>query len=108
MREITGDRHISSLPSQSCGPKVYTKACAPDRNRAIFIQVGVGGNVVILVADVALYAAEIDETRLFDQVIALLRRRRDQIDMDVGTIDSEGISANASNQINVICSSNPQ
>jgi len=73
---------------QSSAAEIHAEACAPDLNRPILIQVGVGGNVVILVADIAFHRTEIDEARLFDRVVAFFHLGRDQIDMDVGTIGS--------------------
>jgi hypothetical protein len=57
---------------QRGGSEIYSKARAPDGDMFILAQVGVGRDVVILVAFVAFHRAHVDEASSFDRIAALL------------------------------------
>jgi len=73
---------------QWCGAKVDAKPGAPDGHGAILFQVYVGGNIVILVADVALQNTQFDKTGTLHGVVVLCVRGGNEIDAHIWTVRS--------------------
>ena len=68
--------------------EVDAKAGAPDADRLVFVQVGIRGHVVVLVAFVAFERTEVDKACLRDGGIVVGHLGGDQVDMHVGPIGS--------------------
>src|SRR5215468_8690484 len=68
--------------------EIDTKAGAPDADGLVFVQVGMRGHVVVLVALVALERTEVDKSGLSDGGIVVGHLGGDQVDMHVGAIGS--------------------
>src|SRR5262245_54143913 len=68
--------------------KIDSEALAPHRHGAIFGEIDVTGQIVVLIADIALNAAEIDKARLLHRVVVFGIRRRHEINVHVGTVRS--------------------
>src|SRR5215468_1433888 len=68
--------------------EIDAEAGAPDADGLVFVQVGMRGHVVVLVALVALERTEVDKSGLGDGGIVVGHLSGDQVDMHVGAVRS--------------------
>src|SRR5262245_27355287 len=72
--------------SQRGSAEVDAKPFAPYRDSPVFCEVYCFGHVIILVSHVAFHAPKIDETSIFHGSVILSVWRRDQVDMNIGSV----------------------
>ena len=72
--------------SQRCGSEIHAESFAPYGYCAVFSQVQVAIQRVVLVADVALDDSEIDETSLLHRRHVLRIVRGDHVDVHIRTV----------------------
>jgi hypothetical protein len=72
--------------AERSSPKIDAEPPAPDRHGPILREIETGGNLIVLVADIALHRSQIHEPRLLGGVFVLHIAGRDQIHPDIGTV----------------------